>query len=507
MQYASWQYSISPNSVVSVISAIAKAALLIPVSSCLGQLKWQQGSHQIATSLYHFHILDQASRGPWGAVEIFWRIRSPLAIAGASLMVLSIALDPFTQQILAFPSRDVPALHETAYVQRAQEYVSEWRNDWHYVEPAMQVAIMTGVAQMNQHLEPFCPSARCEYPDFATLGICASCEDVTEQTEQICRPYSDSSEWSKIPELQAVPANCSYSTPGGFQFIPTNLCWYKIDNGVVVCRAPFTSITSEPPLNTVASLVMAKYDPDEVIFSTTNIRLAEKKPSMTECSLKWCERLYIQNNVSISNRILKPSRVQTLEVEGERLYTNGTQRLIPIGGRESFSGQLPYRVDVYSHGALVNHLGSVLNTTIDANSPDFSTPLASTLLSIDNTTESMNQVATSMTDHIRSTAKAVQVPGQAFRTETFIHVRWVWILIPTVLIASSIILLISTAIGNRAHPVLWKSSIFPLIMGRLNTFPEHEIAHLRHIRELQCIAKDINVVVEQDQESVIIQER
>lgn len=119
--YISWQYSISPNAVISVLAAFIKAAMLIPVSACLGQLKWGHGRHPKPTQLYHFHLLDQASRGPWGSLEILWRVRSFLALAGAALMATAVAIDPFAQQILAFPSRQVQALNETAYVQKAQD--------------------------------------------------------------------------------------------------------------------------------------------------------------------------------------------------------------------------------------------------------------------------------------------------------------------------------------------------------------------------------------------------
>ncbi len=112
-----------------------------------------------------------------------------------------------------------------------------------------------------------------------------------------------------------------------------------------------------------------------------------------------------------------------------------------------------------------------------------------------------------MTDQIRSSAKATHVRGLAIRTETFIHVRWPWILVPTFLVAMSLIFFLSTAFRSRGQSVLWKSSIFPLLIGQLETRPGHEIAHLRHIGELQAMAKNINVVVEQDHDRLVFFER
>lgn len=167
MAYGSWQNTVSPNAVVSVITAFAKAAMLFPVSSCLGLLKWGQKGHQRPVRLYHFHVLDQASRGPYGALEVFWTIGSASAILGSLLTVLSVAIDPFTQQILSFPTREVHELNLTASAQKAQVYALAWADndlELYELEPTMQTAILTGLARINTPLEAICPTAHCDIP-------------------------------------------------------------------------------------------------------------------------------------------------------------------------------------------------------------------------------------------------------------------------------------------------------------------------------------------------------
>jgi Protein of unknown function (DUF3176). len=254
MSYAKWQYSVSPNAVVSVITTCMKASMLVPLSACLGQLKWKQHAGEKLTPLYSFHVLDQASRGPWGAMEVFWRIRSGLAIAGALLMVLSVAIDPFSQQILVFPSRDVRAADVTASVQRALEYRPVWNiptSDWGVLDPTMQSALLNGLARINSPLDPVCPSASCTYPDFASLGICSKCEDITKDAIQTCKPIAENSSFwdrsarqSRGPFL-STPFNCSYSFPHGFTFTPfiTNMV-LSSNNELYVARQPFSSITT-----------------------------------------------------------------------------------------------------------------------------------------------------------------------------------------------------------------------------------------------------------------------
>lgn len=527
LPYASWQYSISPNTVISVIGTVAKTAMLVPVSACLGQLKWNQVTHQTTISLYQFHVLDQASRGPWGAVEAFWRIKSAVPLAGASLVILSIALDPFAQQVLVFPSRDVPARNETAYIQKAQEYKPAWTTDGNAnMEPAMQVAVMTGLARMNYPLEPHCPTGRCEYPDIATLGVCTACEDITGVAEQECQPFTSTStrwdEWKASLDAASVnqssiyasvPADCSYSTPSGLQFTPDWLYSFQSDNRFTVVRSPFTSVTSKAEVNkhpgAIASVITAKYPFEDVIYTAANSSEFEHKPEITHCVVTLCERLYTRNTVTVGNRMLQPSRSQVLKVEDIHTWPH---RLIPAEGTKTFSHNASYVIGPFAYASLISYLADVLNTTVygtlsSSGEHEPYAGLGPIIYNSGSVADSFSHMATSMTNQIRSSVEATHVRGLVIRTETFIHVRWPWILVPTFLVAMSLVFFLSTAVRSRSQPVLWKSSIFPLLIGQLETRPGHEIAHLRHIGALQAMAKNINVVVEQDHDRLVFFER
>jgi hypothetical protein len=61
---------ITLNAFVSVFAAVSKAALILPVSEAIGQLKWIW-FHQ-DRKLWDFYTFDGASRGPWGAVMLLW---------------------------------------------------------------------------------------------------------------------------------------------------------------------------------------------------------------------------------------------------------------------------------------------------------------------------------------------------------------------------------------------------------------------------------------------------
>ncbi|KAF2010547.1 hypothetical protein BU24DRAFT_318026, partial [Aaosphaeria arxii CBS 175.79] len=65
-----WKLPIQPNALVSVFSTVAKSAMLVPITSGLGQLKWIHFDSSTARYVQHLDVFDEASRGPWGSLMI-----------------------------------------------------------------------------------------------------------------------------------------------------------------------------------------------------------------------------------------------------------------------------------------------------------------------------------------------------------------------------------------------------------------------------------------------------
>jgi hypothetical protein len=118
-----WKAIAQPNTVVSALSTLAKSSMLMVIGQALGQLKWQHfESHP--RRLIDFEIFDSASRGPWGALELLYRIhwRALAGSTGAIVTVLAVAMDPFAQQVIQFNSRLVTAHNETSTISAARSY-------------------------------------------------------------------------------------------------------------------------------------------------------------------------------------------------------------------------------------------------------------------------------------------------------------------------------------------------------------------------------------------------
>lgn len=112
-----WNFFFQPNAIVSTFVVVAKTTMLVAVSESLSQLKWLYffGGRR---SLGDFEAFDGASRGPWGALSFFWRMRLKVAFAlvGSVVMILSLAMGPFAQQIISFPVRYVQSVDEVAAI-------------------------------------------------------------------------------------------------------------------------------------------------------------------------------------------------------------------------------------------------------------------------------------------------------------------------------------------------------------------------------------------------------
>jgi Protein of unknown function (DUF3176) len=82
-----WPLGITLNAFISVISAIGKFSLAVPVNESLGELKWlwygkrpsSMQSDDQGPRLIDFETFDQASRNPWGAVLLVARLKTRYA--------------------------------------------------------------------------------------------------------------------------------------------------------------------------------------------------------------------------------------------------------------------------------------------------------------------------------------------------------------------------------------------------------------------------------------------
>jgi hypothetical protein len=179
------------NTYISILSKMAGAALILPVSEALGQLKWSwflENSKQ----MWDFEIFDNASRGPWGSMLLLLRTKGrALAALGAMIMLCSLALDPFFQQVVDFPDRWAlqdtlsaipravhynpiyyPVFFQGFEAQQNEENMQPTITPFLYDNGTQPVAFGNGT---RPEIPLSCPTSNCTWPDYETLAVCSKC--------------------------------------------------------------------------------------------------------------------------------------------------------------------------------------------------------------------------------------------------------------------------------------------------------------------------------------------
>ncbi|KAJ5627440.1 hypothetical protein N7528_004867 [Penicillium herquei] len=511
-KYADWQYTASPNTVISIIMTVTEAALLVPITACLGQLKWNL--YRRSASLEYMQAIDEASRGSFGSFQILGRVllgskMGILTFCGAFLTILSLAVDPFAQQILSFPLRPTRSSNDTAFIQYAHNYSSGVASYFDSsggatgLSPLLPRAILSGLALSNTSLQPECSSGSCSYPKFVSLGVCGQCKNVTEQTTQVCQGSALEKEGSSWV-LSDTSITCNYTSPSGFNtslnLEKTEADGESLSNATVFIMEYWSSTPGSTEKifdidSPIVSFITVSQN-ESILYTSSNSTAAPPKPSFTECALYWCEKEYAPSNYSGSSS-------GTPIFKTQQLHWVISDVLAPLSGVKALSNESSYHVT----SPVLEFLPIVLESAFEGTSRaigfdtgDVKSSLTITgLLQLSNITEVVDSVATRLTDTMRAAESGPRVRGIAFRDESFIEVRWPWIILPLCVVLGSALVLLTTSVATRKrNVVLWKNSVFPLLMTDLDIAPEYNFRSLRSVDEAKRVSKKINVVLEED---------
>lgn len=137
-------FTVTMNSILSLLSTIAKICVLIPVSKGLGQLKWVWFAKK-ERSLRDIETFESASRGLTGSALLMWKLKfrygssigrfSPdtnrslcrhFAVVAALAMLISVVYDPFIQNLVSYsvryPNEEQLGLEPSATLSYATTY-------------------------------------------------------------------------------------------------------------------------------------------------------------------------------------------------------------------------------------------------------------------------------------------------------------------------------------------------------------------------------------------------
>jgi hypothetical protein len=121
-----WSLWIQPNTAIAILATFTKASLLVPVASCISQLKWWLFRKE-QRPLGHLDLMDDASRGPWGAITLLFKLpRSSITISLLALItIINLGVEPSAQQVLETSIRHSKLTNASAEVGIATAYESK----------------------------------------------------------------------------------------------------------------------------------------------------------------------------------------------------------------------------------------------------------------------------------------------------------------------------------------------------------------------------------------------
>ncbi|KAH7083222.1 hypothetical protein BKA63DRAFT_502502 [Paraphoma chrysanthemicola] len=519
------------NAFVSILSRIAGAALLLPVAEALGQLKWIWFVKGDSKKMWDFEMFDNASRGPWGALLLLIHTKGKtIAALGALVTIFALALDPFFQQVVAFPERWTLE-KATSSISRAVRYEPPLNND--YLNGVQSVTLDNPMVAATDPFwtgngtqpVPFgngsrvefplsCPSSNCTWPSYETLGMCSQCVETPDLLTFRC--IYTRVDW--ISTLNETVSSYPNSTVCGYFLNATStepvlMSGYMVEEdgktkgeALLMRSLPLVSNMMKTPLWGVGSIHFKDVrDPivDALISSTTNISdvYADKPPLLQECVVSWCVKT-MQSSYFMG----------TYKEEVTRTYLNTSQGSFPwtvtyFEDEDSYYTDYLRNVtiDAPSTGGNFSEYGWGINNDTMLQTSDVFGRMFPSFTSIvnassgevfrwrtgsatlvrtkfldynpwlipNNVTHHLERLCDAITSVVRSMPNSDEVIGRAWNQEVYVDVRWAWLSLPLGLLLFSCVFLIATVIRSAMEKdqisIRKNSAIATLLYG----FPDH----------------------------------
>lgn len=512
---------------ITILSKIASAALILPISEAIGQLKWTWFHGKESKDAFDFEIFDKASRGAWGSFLLLCRTKGrSLAALGALLTVLLLAIDTFFQQVTDLPVRWT--LHGTGLVPRVvqykPDYVQEFVNGYELAiadKNSRALAETFFVANGTQSV-PFgngtrpdiplsCPTSSCIWPAYETLGMCSQCAETPHLLTYAC--LDTRVDWTS--KLNATVLSYPNATVCGHFLNATSedpilMSGYvrgptgQPDGETLIMRTVplFTNPLRHPLWGGSVNFKHIRNPIIDVLISSNTNRAqvhANATPQLLECMLTWCVKTVESSywfgtyhetvTTTYTNNSANGSPWSTILYEdgwNDQTYLENVT--ISAVSANSTSPDVIFGLKngtmlstVLAFDPLFPAFTTVTNDSTDAllrwrigHPTEVRTRVLTTnpWLLPNNVTQHMERLATAFTNLVRSDSSSNEfVPGSAYVAETYVAVHWAWLSFPLVMLGLSIVFLAATIVktskGADGGIGMWKTSAMPTLIYSL----------------------------------------
>ncbi|KAI0445083.1 hypothetical protein F4803DRAFT_560399 [Xylaria telfairii] len=467
-----WKAPVSLNAAIAILTTTCKASQLHAVCEAIGQLKWVDFK-AAPRRLKHFELYDATSRGPQGAVKFILRVKWGLATIGAFIVVIALAADPFTQQVVEFTIQDVSTPDQGAVFGFSRAYNTSphhspldysWSTSAASRDVGMQAAILRGTYDIASQEEFQCGGACSWNKTYTSFGFASTCKDVKAAAEatKVC-----SGESTKF---------CNYTTPGNVHFSTKFAPTDETTSLVVAVNTTFSDIsgfyngsdTVSPDFLTVAVFQSNRTDlaPDALDTGQENI---------TECVLSLS--LYEYSDITANgSQLFYTHKIRKLDGGWPSYLWPGADIDEINTGRDFMFNQSdvgpidpPFIINGLDWGNMVHFFTSdaFISKLHYGFSFDDDTIGAGAAFSNTDVSSAFTALAKSMTDYLRSLSKGPNVElayGLRIESVVFVRIRWYWLILPLLQQLAAVIFVVWVIICNkRSHIPGWKSSALAVL--------------------------------------------
>jgi hypothetical protein len=354
------------------------------------------------------------------------------------------------QQVVVYELRSVHTAN--AAIGRTQNFEDQLEVDGMYVPLKVRAALYNGIwnGDTVRDFAPVCSTGNCTWTPISSLAICSACKNVDPNIAVSC---NTSVTWGPY-NYGHENLSCSYKSPNNFAGF--NASSLYMDGGfytfsvLAVTSANTAAVLQNPSNNQIAGLrspwaAFAK----ATINNNATMGMNLNVTNITICPVTPCLKTY---NVSVYEGTPTSKVVNTWQFESWTY--NGTTNQIdfarPPVDVVKGTTNTAFTIDGNTGLGFVNLLQQAFNGTAtlpetDADTPkSYSSDTMQALYMIDDLGQMMENVASSLSSYMRTVSSAV-VHGKVWAMKSYVHVRWIWLLLPMALMPASLAFL-STAI-------------------------------------------------------------
>ncbi|KAH4385328.1 hypothetical protein HBI24_128460 [Parastagonospora nodorum] len=504
---ARWPFGLT---VINVLSKIASAALILPISEAIGQLKWSWFHGKQSKDAFDFEIFDKASRGAWGSVLLLFRTRGrSLAALGALLTVLLLAIDTFFQQVTDLPERWTS--RGEGLIPRAIRYEPEVvyayqsnSGDMPIAQPNLDLRWALTPLFYDQNstehsgnrngsrldLPLSCPTSVCKWNPYQTLGVCSACTDITNLLTYACLPMR--MDWIRSATGPSTEHTYQNGTACGYFLNATStepvlVSGYRLNDnssstyGETLLMRTIPLITNPDARSLYDGSINFRHivNPilDALIFSAADGSESsvyrKDMPIAHECMLAWCVKT-LRSTYSWGKyeEMVEEEHFETtktpypwhtvfhpeIDVTATDYFAN-----VSIYPPNTSGDSLGFGLSNDTMMDTIFSFGEVFPSVITVESPGakpflkvrtsfidrvmFRAFRYSPWLAPNNITQHMERIALAVTNVVRSDISSTEsIKGQAFAPETYVEVKWAWLAFPLAMLIMCVVFLVATMV-------------------------------------------------------------